>query len=382
MPVNTTMPFAGSSSDIATWIIAISILVSTVLSIMAFLGIAQGLQVRIWRNQIEAKLRLLESYRDTARDEARKKLEKLGARDPDGVVNTVMEYFVIEPVSIEPTDIIKRLEKILRTEEERIEDIVARSLPQGVNDVEKKNIVTLLAITNALNTLYKFVRHVLLLGIKTKNAMLVAQLWMMMPFYMRIAKAYFDAVKTISKGIPIGDAAGPLAAYRLMKSLTMEAGPREVTKDTIYTVHRFEERKVIIVKARGPGSTVGRPGEAVEKIVNDELQGNVAAIITVDAALKLEGEDTGSIAEGTGVAMGDPGPEKIRIERVAVAHGAPLYAIAIKMSLEEAITAIKKEIVDGVEKAVERVKKLIIESTRPGDTVIVVGVGNTLGVSQ
>ncbi|HIQ23535.1 MAG TPA: DUF1512 domain-containing protein [Pyrodictium delaneyi] len=382
MPVNTTMPFAGSSSDIATWIIAISILVSTVLSIMAFLGIAQGLQVRIWKNQIEAKLRLLKSYRDTARDEARKKLEKLGARDPDEVVNTVIEYFVIEPVSIEPTDIIKRLEKILRTEEERIEDIVARSLPQNVNDVEKKNIVTLLAIANALNTLYKFVRHVLLLGIKTKNAMLVAQLWMMMPFYMRIAKAYFDAIKTISKGIPIGDAAGPLVAYRLMKSLAVEAGPREITKDTIYTVHCFEERKVIIVKAYGPGSTVGRPGEAVEKIVNDELQGNVAAIITVDAALKLEGEDTGSIAEGTGVAMGDPGPEKIRIERVAVARGAPLYAIAIKMSLEEAITAIKKEIVDGVEKAVERVKKLIIESTRPGDTVIVVGVGNTLGVSQ
>ena len=382
MPVNTTMPFAGSSSDIATWIIAISILVSTVLSIMAFLGIAQGLQVRIWKNQIEAKLRLLKSYRDTARDEARKKLEKLGARDPDEVVNTVIEYFVIEPVSIEPTDIIKRLEKILRTEEERIEDIVARSLPQNVNDVEKKNIVTLLAIANALNTLYKFVRHVLLLGIKTKNAMLVAQLWMMMPFYMRIAKAYFDAIKTISKGIPIGDAAGPLVAYRLMKSLAVEAGPREITKDTIYTVHCFEERKVIIVKAYGPGSTVGRPGEAVEKIVNDELQGNVAAIITVDAALKLEGEDTGSIAEGTGVAMGDPGPEKIRIERVAVARGAPLYAIAIKMSLEEAITAIKKEIVDGVEKAVERVKKLIIESTRPGDTVIVVGVGNTLGISQ
>lgn len=382
MLANTTMPFISSSSDLATWIIAISILVSTVLSILAFLGIAQGLQVRIWRNQIEAKLRVLENYRNAVRDEARKKLEKLGAHNSDEVVNTVIEYFVIEPVSIEPIDIIKRLEKVLRTEEERIEDIVSRSLPKDVSDVDKKNIVTLLAIANVLNTLYKFVRHILLLGIKTKNAMLVAQLWMMMPFYMRIAKAYFDAAKIINKGIPIGDSAGPLAAYKLMKILRPEAGPKEVIKDTIYSVHSFEERRIIIVKARGPGSTVGRPGEAVEKIVNEELEGNIAAIITVDAALKMEGEETGSIAEGTGVAMGDPGPEKIRIERVAVAHGAQLYAIAIKMGLEEAITAIKKEIIDGVEKAVDRVKKLILETTKPGDTVIVVGVGNTLGVAQ
>ncbi|WP_070807819.1 DUF1512 domain-containing protein [Pyrodictium occultum] len=382
MPGAAAAALTGSSSDIATWIIAISILISTVLSIMAFFGAAQGLQLRIWRSQIESRLRILAGYRDKAREEARKKLEKLGSKDPDAVLNTVMDYFVIEPVSIEPTDITKRLERILRTEEERIEEVISRSLPREVDDAEKKNVATLLVIANALNMLYKYLRHILLLGVKTRNAMLVAQLWMLLPLYMRIAKAYYDAVGVVSKGVPIGDAAGPLAAYKLMRMLEVESEPREVTKDTVYSVHRYEDRRVVIVKARGPGSTVGRPGEAVEKIVSEELQGNVAAIITVDAALKLEGEETGSIAEGTGVAMGDPGPEKIRIERIAVAHGAPLYAIAIKMGLEEAITAIKKEVVDGVEKAVERVKQLILEATRPGDTVIVVGVGNTLGVAQ
>ncbi|WP_052287753.1 DUF1512 family protein [Hyperthermus butylicus] len=75
-------------------------------------------------------------------------------------------------------------------------------------------------------------------------------------------------------------------------------------------------------------------------------------------------------------------PKKIRIERIAVKHNIPLYAIAIKMGVEEAITAMKKEIVEGVEKAVERVKKLVLEVTKPGDTVIVVGVGNTIGVAQ
>ncbi len=379
---NATSPWFGGGSDLATWIIAISILISTILSIFAFLGVAQGFQLRIWKAQIESKLRILEGYRDEVRDEVRKRLEKLGARNVEEVLSTALDYFVISPVSIEPTDIIKRLERVLRTEEERLEALVARSLGPRADDVVIKNAVTLLAIANALNILYKYIRHILLTGIKTRNALLVAQLWMLLPFYMRIAKAYYDASKVIAKGIPIGDAAGPLAAYKLMRTLPRIEGPVEIAKDTVYSIHEYENRRIIVVKAKGPGSTVGRPGEAVEKIVETLSPSSIASIITIDAALKMEGEPTGSIAEGTGVAMGDPGPEKIRIERIAVRHKIPLYAIAIKMGLEEAITAIKKEIVEGVEKAVEHAKRLIMEETRPGDTIIVVGVGNTLGVAQ
>lgn len=375
--------FGAGGSNLATWIIAISILVSTILSIFAFLGVAQGFQLRVWKAQIESKLRILEGYRDEVRDDTRKKLEKLGARNVDEIISTVLDYFVISPVDIEPTDIVKRLERVLRTEEERIESLVRRNLPPGISDVRVQNVVTLLAIANALNMLYKYIRHILLTGLKTKNALLVAQLMMLLPFYMRIAKAYYEASKIIAKeGIPIGDAAGPLAAYRLMRSLPRVEGPIEAAKDTIYSVHMFEGRRLVIVKARGPGSTVGRPGEAVERIVERLKPMNISAIITIDAALKMEGEPTGSVAEGTGVAMGDPGPEKIRIERIAVKYRIPLYAVAIKMGLEEAITAIKKETVEGVEKAVERAKSIILEETKPGDTVIVVGVGNTLGVAQ
>ncbi|BEP17044.1 DUF1512 domain-containing protein [Pyrofollis japonicus] len=379
---NATNPWFGGGSDLATWIIAISILISTILSIFAFLGIAQGFQLRIWKAQIESRLRVIESYRNDVRDEVRKRLEKLGARNIDRILETVLDYFVIGPVDIEPTDIVRRLERVLRTEEERIEALVARSLPKSVGDVNIKNVVTLLAIANALNTIYKYIRHILLTGIKTRNALLVAQLWMMLPLFMRIAKAYYDASRVIARGIPIGDAAGPLAAYKLMNSLKRLEGPIEIVKDTIYSVHEFENRRIIVVKAKGPGSTVGRPGEAVEKIIEKLSPSSIASIITIDAALKMEGEPTGSVAEGTGVAMGDPGPEKIRIERIAVKYQLPLYAIAIKMGLEEAITALKKEVVDGVNKAIERAKMLILEETKPGDTVIIVGVGNTLGVAQ
>ena len=378
--LNSTL-LRGGQGDLATWIIAISILVSTVLSILAFLGVAQGMQLRVWRGQIEARLRVLEGYVDDVKDESKKLLGKLGVRDPERVVKRVIDYFVVEPVSIEPTDITRRLERVLRTEEERIERVVALAVGgASKSPVVFRNAVTLLGIANALNLLYKFLRHLLLLGVKTKNAMLVAQLWMMLPFYLRIAKAYRDAAYTISKGMPIGDAAGPMVAYKLSKEFDTVRGPEEIAKDTVYSVHKYRGRIVYIVRAKGPGSTVGRPGEAVERLVREKLEGQLAAIITVDAALKFEGEDTGSVAEGSGVAMGDPGPEKIRIERIAVKYGIPLYAVAIKMGFEEAINAMKKEVVKGVEEALKETKDLIVENTQPGDAVIVVGVGNTIGV--
>jgi len=134
------------------------------------------------------------------------------------------------------------------------------------------------------------------------------------------------------------------------------------------------------VKAEGPGATVGNPGEAIQKVV-EELGGNADLILTVDAALKLEGEETGDIAEGSGAAIGDPGPEKIAIERVATKYGIPLEAIVIKMSAEEAITDMPESVAKAADEAVKRVIERIKELPE-GATAIVAGIGNTCGVAQ
>ena len=105
-------------------------------------------------------------------------------------------------------------------------------------------------------------------------------------------------------------------------------------------------------------------------------------IITVDAALKLEGEKTGTITEGIGVAIGGIGIEKFNIESIATKYGIPVYAILIKMSVQEALTSITKDIIDASNKATERVCQVIDNLSREGDEVILVGVGNTIGVGQ
>jgi hypothetical protein len=120
---------------------------------------------------------------------------------------------------------------------------------------------------------------------------------------------------------------------------------------------------------------------ARKKLINDP-ENKVSTVIMVDAALKLEGENTGEIAEGIGAAIGGIGVEKFRIEAAAVAKGIPMYAIVVKQSLIDAISVMKKEIAEATDKTIERLNRLIEEKTKEGDTIVLVGVGNTLGVAQ
>jgi hypothetical protein len=101
------------------------------------------------------------------------------------------------------------------------------------------------------------------------------------------------------------------------------------------------------------------------------------AVITVDAASKFEGEETGRVNEGIGVMMGGPGVEKSKIEEVATGKDLPLEGVVIKQSAPEASKPMKKEIYSSWEEAVEQVEN--VASEYEGE-VAVVGVGNTCGV--
>jgi hypothetical protein len=110
--------------------------------------------------------------------------------------------------------------------------------------------------------------------------------------------------------------------------------------------------------------------------------GKIKMIVMVDAALKLEGDTTGETSEGIGAAIGGPGTERYKIEEAAVKSKVPVYAIIVKESIAEAIAPMKKDISDACDKVVTRIKKLILERTSEGDTVIVAGIGNTVGIGQ
>jgi hypothetical protein len=177
--------------------------------------------------------------------------------------------------------------------------------------------------------------------------------------------------------LPIGDSIGPLVALNLIGN----AEVKEIAPDVVGAEIDIEGRRVLVVKAKGPGGNVGKPGEAIERVI-ESRNGNIARIIMIDAAAKLEGEPTGEIAEGVGAAIGDPGPEKWKIEQVATKYGIPIDSIVIKMDQLEAITVMRPEIAKTTEEVVKRVKEAVVTRTRPGDYVIVAGIGNSIGIAN
>jgi hypothetical protein len=194
---------------------------------------------------------------------------------------------------------------------------------------------------------------------------------------MQEAEAYLGAGRAFAEGQPIGDGLGPLVASKLMK----DKAQRKLEKDIMVAETTMEDRNIIALKAEGPGGNVGKPGDAIQSLLQENNR-KVSMIVMVDAALKFEGETTGEISEGIGAAIGGIGTERFKIEQEATKQNIPVYAVIVKESILEAITPMKKEILEAGDKVIERIKNLIVERSKPGDTVIIAGIGNTIGIGQ
>ncbi|MCG2865130.1 MAG: DUF1512 domain-containing protein [Vulcanisaeta sp.] len=295
-------------------------------------------------------------------------------------IKDLMDFVVIEPVNAEPTGLMRTLKLLVTTYNDRLEDSI-RSLLPSIERTLVQNVVDAVDGLRELNFIYKVIMHYYRLSNKYRNPYLMMQVYMLLPILREYVNALNGAISTFLKGQPVGDAAGPLTAYRFMRSCSSVEEISHNVKDTYIGLCNFEGRRVYVVKARGPGGTVGNLDDGIAYLV-ERVSVKPRFIITVDAALKLEGERTGSIAEGVGVAMGGIGVERFNIERIASKYGIPLYAVLIKMSMPEALSAMPKEVEGAVNDAVERVKRVIREGVREGEEVILVGVGNTSGVAQ
>ena len=77
--------------------------------------------------------------------------------------------------------------------------------------------------------------------------------------------------------------------------------------------------------------------------------------------------------------MGGSGVDRYEIEEFATRNNIPLDAVAIKMSDEEAIMPMRKEIFDAIPDAIELVDEVVKRGPR-GEKILLIGVGNTCGV--
>jgi hypothetical protein len=187
-------------------------------------------------------------------------------------------------------------------------------------------------------------------------------------------KAQFEGTKSFAEGKPIGDGLGPLVVGMLLKDVTEEE--LEERDELVVARREIEGIDVIIARAKGPGARVGKVGMAVTSLIEEE---NIKRIITVDAAVKLEGEESGAVAEGIGVVVGGPGVDRWIIEEELLKRDLQTDAVIVKMSPEEAIGRINQKIVEASKKAVSVVNESILRS-KSGSRLLVVGVGNSCGI--
>jgi hypothetical protein len=328
--------------------------------------------------EIESSLFKLKLIRDRGRSIAISTIKEMGnpIEDLPVRVDRILEHVYIPPVGLDPSGIMKRLEHIIDVRDFRFKDEVKIMVPEA-DETQINNLTNLLEVSLGLNQVYKIVRHLYLMGKKTVSFYIILQLQMILPQVMKESEALAGALGAFTSGQPIGDGVGALVAAKLMR----DREKREVAKDVVVCEVPIEGRTAYVLKAKGPGGNVGKPGEAVKQIL-EEKEGNIQRIIVVDAALKLEGEKPGEVIEGTGVAIGGLGVEKFKVEEIATKHKVPINAILIKEGIKDTFSTMRREISDSVEDVTKRIKRMIHENTKEGDCVIIAGIGNTMGIAQ
>jgi hypothetical protein len=354
----------------------ISMLFYVVFVVFIFYG--QRIQMYIMIREVEGSLYKLKHIRDEGRKTAIETIKEIGKpqTDPTVRVDRYLEYFTISPQNMDPAGLVYKLDHILDIRDTRLKDEVKLMVP-AVDEVQTNNLENTLEAAMALNFIYKVVRHYYILGKKTLSLYTIMQLQMILPLVMKEAEAYANALKAFAFGQPIGDGAGALLAAKLMHGYEV----RKLPKDCVVATVPVEGRTAFVIKAEGPGGNVGKPGDAVKAVI-DENKGKIATVIMIDAGLKLEGEGVGEVAEGIGAAIGGPGVDQFKIEESISQYHIPINAVIVKEDIGDAVSPMRKEINDAIDKAIERVKGVLLERTKEGDKVIIVGVGNTIGIGQ
>lgn len=356
---------------------------------MIFLSMFYGTKLQAWRSakEIEAGLEKLKKWNDECKQILVSNFKKFSDKNETEKdlmlrIENFLTFIAITPVDLDPYGIIPKIDHIINVRDDRFKEEIMVLAPRADPDShETQNLENVLEAAMAVDYVYRLVKHFLILGKKSKSYIILMQISMQMTMILAMGKSYYHATKAFAEGSPIGDALGPLVAGSFVRDVanTGDIVAKEIAKDTIVQEVKFEDRTVYVVRAKGPGGTVGKPGTAIKQLV-EEHGDSISRIIMIDAGLKFSGDKTGSIAIGVGAAIGGIGVEKFYIEDSTSKKAIPIDALICRQSLENAITTMSRPITKSVHPIVEKIKMGIRKRTEKGAKVIVAGIGNTIGI--
>jgi len=370
-----------NTNDPLSYIFQIAFLTFLVISML------YGTKIQAYRSlkTIEVSLQKLEKWNLKVKNILVKKIQKLsqGTKTPkeiETMLDEFMGFVEIMPTSLDPAGIVPKIDHLLDVRDERFKEETKALTPQATRE-QQLSLENLIEAGMAVDQIFRLIRHFFLLAKKTKSYILAMQVEMQLGLIMNLARAYKDAAKSFEEASPIGDGLGPMVAAYFIRDVNKQAGvpAEELVQETTLQHVNFENREVLVVRARGPGGCVGKPGELIKQLVQQEGD-NISRIFMIDAGLKMEGDKTGSIVVGVGAAIGGIGTEKYKIEAASTEKEIPIDAFICRESLEDAITTMKKTIAKAVPNIVNSIKESIRFRTPEGSKVILAGIGNTIGI--
>jgi hypothetical protein len=306
-------------------------------------------------------------------EESRKKVEHSIELDSKRKrkLREFMDFFVVSPVSTDPYGLMKKIDVFMRQSDAKFTKFV-NILAPDLEAVDKMNLKNALAGAMTTHQIAKTMRHMLETVKKYKMLQIAMILQMQIAMIKEMQKAADKATDAFILGTPIGDGIGPIVVASLIPKNARVNVDKE--NQCSYASVKIGKRQVLVAKASGPGATTGYPGRFLTQLVKEK---RISKIITVDAALKMEGEKMGIVREGVGIAMGGNGADRYAIEEFAVKSGIPMDAIAIKMNQMQALQSMDKKLLNSVPTAIDKVKEILDDSK---GKVLILGVGNTCGV--
>jgi hypothetical protein len=286
-----------------------------------------------------------------------------------------LETVAIMPKSLDPYGLVPKIDHIRKMYKEKFEYFADR-VAGKMEKEEKANLIGGLSGAITMNYIAKVVRHFVEMVRETKNLQLAMMLQMQLPEIEKLAKSVVDGTEALTNGWPVGDGAGPMVASLMIGSSKISKAYD--MEEMILVKKKIRRRNVIIMRAMGPGGRIGELGDSVVSVVR---KNRIAKIITIDAAAKLKGEKTGSVADAVGVAIGGIGTDSFVIEEIAIKKKIPLEAYAIKINQKKTIQPVLPSVITATREVVRRVEENVAETKEKG-TILIVGVGNCSGISN
>ncbi len=357
--------------------------------VLIFISMFYGTKLQAWRSakEIQSGLEKLKKWNDECKQILVSNFKKYSdkketEKDLMLKIENFLTFIAITPVDLDPYGIIPKIGHIIDVRDDRFKEEIAILAPNADPEAyETQNLENTFEAAMAVDYVYRLVKHFLILGKKSKSYIILMQISMQMSIILAMGKSYYHATKAFAEGSPIGDALGPLVVGSFVRDVigSDDTEAKEIAKDTIVQEVTFEERTVYVVRAKGPGGTVGKPGTAIKKLIEEHGE-SISRIIMIDAGLKLSSTKTGTIAIGVGAAIGGIGVEKTYIEDSSTKKAIPIDALISYQSLENAITTMSRPITKSVYPIIEKIKMGIRRRTEKGAKVIVAGIGNTIGI--